>query len=48
MLERILITSEPGNRKLCILHPPFVIAGDLQGFSLRVFAPQRFARCRSK
>ena len=27
---------------------PFAIAGDWHGFPLRVFAPQRFARCISK
>jgi hypothetical protein len=33
---------------VCILHLPFTIAGDWQGFPILVFAPQRFARCMCK
>jgi hypothetical protein len=32
----------------CILHLPFVIAGDWHCFPFRVFAPQPLARCISK
>jgi hypothetical protein len=38
----------PGEGPPCIRHLPFAIAGDRQGFPLRVLAPQRLARCLSK
>jgi hypothetical protein len=48
MLIGVLTTfRRPGDDPPCILHLPLVIAGDWQGFPLRVRAPRRFARCIS-
>jgi len=49
MPEGVLIAlGAPGEGPPCILQRPFSIAGDRQGFPLRAFAPQRFARCMFK